>query len=293
MPRIFISYRRDDSAGYVGRIHEHLKKHFNSNQVFMDVTTIRPGEPFPEVIRQALNECNVLIAVIGRSWLTISDPNTGRRRLDDPDDYVRTEVATALKRNIRLIPVLVDNAPMPNATALPQDLSDLSYKNAVEINNQNFDEQIKGLIEVCKNDLGITEDKYSSDVTQGPSCIRLRDYSAPEATPLIETRDRIVTIGRAPYSTLVCSERDVSWLHGEIFLQRGEYYYRHLSDTNPSILRRNGVEHFFRAGKKEELPLRNQDRLTIGNSTFIIEFDIISEDGGYITTFKKSDNPNE
>ena len=131
-PKIFISYRRADSAGYAGRIYDRLTAHFGEDTVFMDVDTIEAGLDFVEVLQNAVQSCDVLIALIGRSWLNIKD-ETGKRRLDNPEDFVRLEISTALKRKIRVIPLLVHGATMPYATDLPDDLKLLSRRNALTI----------------------------------------------------------------------------------------------------------------------------------------------------------------
>ena len=106
MPKILVNYRRDDSAAYAGRLADRLREHFGRENVFVDIDTIRPGEDFVDRIDQSIAECDALVAVIGKSWLTAVDPQ-GRRRLDREDDFVRTEIAKALERHIRVIPALV------------------------------------------------------------------------------------------------------------------------------------------------------------------------------------------
>ena len=95
-----------------GRLSDHLSKHFPSNQIFMDVDSVDPGEDFVKTIEQTVGSCDVLIAVIGKGWLTSSDQEA-QRRLENPEDFVRIEIATALRRDIRVIPVLVEGALMP------------------------------------------------------------------------------------------------------------------------------------------------------------------------------------
>jgi hypothetical protein len=121
---IFINYRRDDSSSAAGRLYDRLSSHFASNQIFIDVDNLAPGVDFVEAIEQSVGSCDVLIAVIGGRWLISSDEE-GRRRLDNPDDFVRIEIATALKRGIRVIPVLVEGALMPRSRDLPDDLKSL------------------------------------------------------------------------------------------------------------------------------------------------------------------------
>jgi hypothetical protein len=133
---IFINYRREDSAGHAGRLFDALSDHF-AGRLFMDVDTLEPGVDFVEAIEQAVGSCEVLIVVIGREWLTIKD-KAGRRRLDDPGDFVRLEVESALTRGIRVIPVLVQDAPMPRAEELPASLAKLARRNAIELSDARW-----------------------------------------------------------------------------------------------------------------------------------------------------------
>ena len=149
MAGIFISYRRDDSAGYAGRLYDRLSDHFGPDQVFMDVDTIKPGQNFVDAVRQAVGGCDGLVAIIGREWLTISDAE-GVRRLDDPQDIVSLEIATALERGIRVIPVLVQGAPMPATTDFPESLKELAYRNAQEIGDRSFNSDAQSLIEALE-----------------------------------------------------------------------------------------------------------------------------------------------
>jgi TIR domain len=130
--RIFISYRRTDSPAYAGRLFDQLSARFGESQVFMDVDTLEPGVDFVQRIEESLGSADVLIAVIGRGWASAVD-ESGHRRLDDPHDFVRIEVGGALRRNIRVIPVLVAGATMPTADELPDDLDALTRRNGLEI----------------------------------------------------------------------------------------------------------------------------------------------------------------
>src|SRR3954463_10334202 len=101
MPGIFLCYRREDSGGHAGRIYDRLTQHFGSRQpIFIDVDSVDPGVDFVDAIQQTVASCDVLIAVIGRNWVTATD-DEGRRRLEDPQDFVRLEIEAALERNIR------------------------------------------------------------------------------------------------------------------------------------------------------------------------------------------------
>ena len=119
--RIFISYRRDETAYPAGWLYDRLADHYGGGQVFKDVDSIELGDDFVQVITRAVGSCDVLLALIGEQWLTITDEH-GRRRLDDPDDFVRLEIEAALTRNVRVIPILVDGARMPRADELPPSL---------------------------------------------------------------------------------------------------------------------------------------------------------------------------
>jgi hypothetical protein len=127
--RIFISYRRQETAWPARRLYDVLVEHFRAEDVFKDVDNIEPGEDFIERITAAVGSCNVPLALIGPQWLTITDEN-GQRRLDNPADFVRLEIETALTRKIRVIPILVDEARIPRANELPPTLAPLVRRNA-------------------------------------------------------------------------------------------------------------------------------------------------------------------
>ena len=124
MSKVFISYRRDDSAGYAHAIHSQLVQHFSKDQVFMDVDTVELGVDFVRAIEKAVGECDVLVALIGKRWVG-GEPG-GTSRLDNTKDYVRLEVSTALARDIRVIPVLVDGMTMPNEDSLPSPVQSIT-----------------------------------------------------------------------------------------------------------------------------------------------------------------------
>jgi TIR domain len=133
--RIFLNYRRDDSRGDAGRLYDRLSQHFGRTNLFMDVDTIALGLDFVEAIQDAVGSCDVLLAVIGRLWLASTD-KLGHRRLDDPKDFVRLEIMTALERKIRVIPVLVDGASMPRSTELPDVLQPLASLQALVVGDR-------------------------------------------------------------------------------------------------------------------------------------------------------------
>jgi hypothetical protein len=139
---IFISYRRDDTAGEAGRLFDDLVRTFGDDSVFMDVAGINPGIDFRKAIDDNVATCGVLLAMIGPNWATIAGPS-GARRLDDPNDFVRLEVAAALARNIAVIPVLVHDAKMPHPDQLPDAVKDLAYRNSVEITHARWNSDVQ------------------------------------------------------------------------------------------------------------------------------------------------------
>jgi hypothetical protein len=145
--RIFISYRREDSDYPVGWLFDRLVAHFGEGQVFKDIDTIQPGDNFGEKIRAAVASCDVLLALIGDRWLTATG-HDGQRRLDHPDDLVRLEIRAALRRNIRVIPVLVGDVRMPSASELPSDLAELAERQALELSAARFDADTDKLLGV-------------------------------------------------------------------------------------------------------------------------------------------------
>ena len=149
MPGIFINYRREDSGGYAQQIYKALRSHFGAKLVFMDIDTIRSGEDYRAIIRDAIAQSDVFLAVIGRSWLTVTDAQ-GNRRLQSPADLVRHEVSQALQTKMLVIPVLVGHAQMPHADSLPDDLKPLSARNAHEIPDKFFDQSVRQLIQTIQ-----------------------------------------------------------------------------------------------------------------------------------------------
>lgn len=165
MPVIFISYRREDTAGHSGRLFDRLREQFGRDHVFLDMVGIEAGVDFVERIDKAIGSCDVLLAVIGREWLNCRDKE-GRRRLDNPDDFIRAEISSALQGNVRVIPVLVEGAEMPSADALPEELKRLTRRHAVEIRDSRWDADIEALIAALRK-----EDSGGARRDQAPSVV--------------------------------------------------------------------------------------------------------------------------
>jgi hypothetical protein len=147
MPAIFISYRREDSIDVTGRIYDRLCQHFGRQNVFKDVDSIPLGVDFRKHLGDSVGQCNVLLTIIGRQWL---NGERGHRRLDDVRDFVRIEMEAALKRDIPVVPVLVQGSSMPSLEDLPEVLQSLIYRNGIPVRpdpdfHQDMDRLIKGI----------------------------------------------------------------------------------------------------------------------------------------------------
>lgn len=146
-PLIFVSYRRHDSSDVTGRIYDRLIQHFGKDTVFKDVDSIPLGVDFRKHLGDSVGQCNVLLAIIGRQWLT---GKAGGRAPDDPRDYVRVELEAALQRGIPVIPVLVQGATLPEENDLATSLQTLAYRNGISVRpdpdfHQDVDRLIKGI----------------------------------------------------------------------------------------------------------------------------------------------------
>ncbi len=146
---IFISYRRDDSGGEAGRLHDELARAFGAASVFMDVAGIVPGTDFRKAIDDNVSGCGVFLALIGPQWATITGA-TGEPRLKDPNDFVRLEIASALARNIAVIPVLVRGTRMPRPEQLPENIRELAYRHSIEISHARWNSDVLLLIDALK-----------------------------------------------------------------------------------------------------------------------------------------------
>ena len=146
MSQIFISYRREDSAGYAGRLRESLERRLGKGAVFRDVDALEPGQDFVDIIAIRLRDASACLVLIGREWLDAEDAS-GRRRLAQQNDYVRLEIATALEQpKMRVIPVLVEGTRMPATEELPETIQGLSRRQAVSLRDESWDEDVKRFV---------------------------------------------------------------------------------------------------------------------------------------------------
>jgi hypothetical protein len=155
--KVFLSYRRADSAADANYIYDHLNARF-PNRVFRDVSTVEAGMDFVEAIETAIQSSKLLVALIGPQWLFLTD-GSGNRRLDNPQDFVRLEIASALKQNIVVLPVLLRGARMPGSADLPADIAALSRRQALEVVDSHLDQDIERLIKLVERQLGEEADR--------------------------------------------------------------------------------------------------------------------------------------
>ena len=181
MPAIFISYRREDSAGYAGRLHEELAERFGPGQVFRDVDTLRPGQDFEDAIRRRLEQCDACVVMIGPGWLK-SQTADGQRRLGARGDYVTMEIAAALARpDVPVVPVLVGGATMPSAAELPEALQSLARRHAFTARDETWEADMDRLAAVLRPSVSIKTPPMTS-ARAGSSLMR---YAIPALVVLL------------------------------------------------------------------------------------------------------------
>lgn len=154
MNAIFVSYRRGDSEGQARALYIQLADLIGKDSVFMDVDSISLGRDFRQVVQERLESCDLMLALIGPGWMDAKDP-AGNRRLENPTDLVRQEIAAALKRNISVTPVLLQGVQMPAPERLPEDIKDLAYRNGFELGHSTWESDVKEMIKR----LGLVEQK--------------------------------------------------------------------------------------------------------------------------------------
>jgi hypothetical protein len=145
MHTVFISYRTGETAGEARALFSELAATLGKDSVFMDVDTIGLGRDFRQVLRERLESCDLMLALVGRNWVDTTNPS-GQRRLEDPDDYVQLEIDAALKRNIPVTPVLVQGAQMPTGAQLPKEIRDFAYRNGFELSHNRWNSDVQEMI---------------------------------------------------------------------------------------------------------------------------------------------------
>lgn len=145
--QVFISYRRKDTPHEAFLISKDIRHALGEDSVFMDASSISPGDQWPQEIQSALKTAETVIVIIGPKWLHIDNSGSGQRCIDDPDNWVRKEVTFALKENKRVIPVLVNGAKMPLADDLPEEIESLQKRQGFELRNDYWEHDIKLLVD--------------------------------------------------------------------------------------------------------------------------------------------------
>ena len=179
--KIFINYRREDSGHVAGRLHDHLARAFGRDQLFMDVDNIPLGEDFVAHLNSQVAACDVVLVVIGPKWLTAKDKR-GQRRLHQPDDFVAIEIAAAITRNIRVIPILVDGAHMPSESELPDSLRALARRQAAEVRHVNFGKYTEALVARMREAMAADSEKVRLEAEAKRKA--REEQKQPEATTL-------------------------------------------------------------------------------------------------------------
>jgi hypothetical protein len=170
--RVFLSYRRGDAAGYAGRLSDALIQRLGPKSVFQDVSGITPGRDFTTEIDRALDDSDAALVVIGPGWLSAETPQ-GTRRLFQADDYVRLEVSRALRRDIRVIPVLVSGARLPSAADLPGDLQELAQRQDLELHDETWHRDVDGLVRSLRGQPAVPTNSRRRWLTIGSALVAL------------------------------------------------------------------------------------------------------------------------
>lgn len=220
MAKVFVSYRRSDSQDVAGRIVDRLAERFSHGDVFKDVDSIPIGVPFPELLRNALSRTDVVLVVIGPTWATVLD-DSGNRRLDNPLDFVRIEVETALGSTALVVPVFVTNAIMPDPRELPEPLKPLTVLNGISVRpDPDFHRDMDRLISKLEERLGLEAQSDEKSVShRRESLLRrfLEDVS----------KHRMPTVADSKYAAkIVADPHGLSEIANELCREVGSLYDR-------------------------------------------------------------------
>ncbi|WP_454061080.1 toll/interleukin-1 receptor domain-containing protein [Candidatus Nitrospira salsa] len=179
MPEIFISYRRNDSEGWAGRLTETLQLAFGEESVFFDFDSITPSSEWRHALEKGIISCKLLVAIIGPCWSKAMHPSGGLR-LDDPDDLVRFELVTALEKGIAILPVLVGNASLPKATELPDVLQRILAFQALVLPSRHWKHEVGSILDIIEELLGRrrAQTPHSLSATKVGEKLRLEDVDA-------------------------------------------------------------------------------------------------------------------
>lgn len=226
MPKIFVSYRREDNADAAQAIYDKLADHFGAESVVFDVNTIAPGVDFVQFLNRQVNECDALLAVIGDHWLDLRTTD-GTRRIDDREDFVRIEIAAALRRKIPVIPVLVGKASMPSSAQLPRGLKRLSRSNAAEVRaGRDWQTHLERLVRDVGHSIATGEAKTDSD-TRDQTARRARGGSESSWTPRrwgcqVSVSVAILVLGLVIYGGIIFLTKPAN-IPGFVLIEPGKF----------------------------------------------------------------------
>jgi len=210
--------------------------HFSPSQVFMDIDGIAPGVDFVDAIDQAVSSCDVFLVVIGRSWATIAD-DEGERRLDNPEDFIRLEIKTALDHDVRLIPVVVQHAAMPRSDQLPEDIVRLVRHNALELSDLRWDFDVNRLIDAIETPTGKAP---ALATAERPTVLRSEEdvladlvvVSGPMAGARYGLAPGEYVVGRSSQCDISLSDPVLSRFHFRLFVEPGDVAIADMGATN-------------------------------------------------------------
>jgi hypothetical protein len=213
--KIFLSYRREDAAGFALALFGRLEQSFPSERLFMDVEGgIGAGEDFVRVLEEQVRACDVMLVLIGPHWLTVTD-EAGRPRLENPQDFVRIEVGSALRFGKRVIPVLLQNMEMPRAEALPKPLKLLARRNAVGLTQERFKADAHGLIKEVEAALTEAEEARCLAATEAAAAAEKRAAEqaakAEEAARAEKEQARLDAIAGPSPEQIAKAEQLANW----------------------------------------------------------------------------------
>ena len=280
MHNILISYRRDDSLAFTGRVFDRLTSHFGQNSVLMDIDSIPFGTDFRKYLTDAIDNCRLVLVVIGERWIGLS-PDTGKRRIDEPGDFVRMEVETALKRGLIVIPVLVGNTQMPAERDLPESIKSLAYRNALRLDpGRDFHHHVDRLIEALDGHLkslsplaehvpestpGERVEAMSYNEVQPGTISTTRAVvelvSGPDKGQIFPLRKDRTLLGRAESCDIPFNTQFLSRFHAQFVKTENGFEFEDLNSSNGSFV--NGVRI---SGRVE---LKEGDHIQIGQVVLI------------------------
>lgn len=265
---LFLNYRRDDTGTLVPHLVEHLARAFDEPSIFYDRESLLAGDRWKERLSDEIARARVFLALIGSRWLKGRNEASGQRRLDEADDWVRTELELALTHaahGLLIVPVLVDGELLPKAEFLPASIRRLEEHQAVTLRSaprQAWEDDLTTLLETLQRKGIVTAVRPAPEQT---ARITVRK-DGPTGAPLFEGHAPLVRIGRDPSSEVVL-EQPASWEHGRIVLAGGVFVYQHLGQRAVAIRRTNGRRVDISCDSHAEETLRQNDLIEVSGST--------------------------